>query len=453
MRIGGKLKSIREGKRMTLSELAKNLNWPASKLSKIESGNQEVTVNELQEICENLGIDIQDIMESKRNLTLSYNNFEDSLVERLSEAINSYGTVNKANFTGNETVKIITKDIPELITKHLDIDVQKFFVKGSGGNGQRAEVPWISIFMRDITKRASKGLYLVFLVKADLSGIYLSLNQGFTYFEDKYGKKKSTRIRVKNIAMKIRNLLNTIPEDSLKYINLECINDLGKGYEAGNIAAKYYSIDDMPSDRELINDIRDYITSYEELRGIIGNRTVEQFYDYLLLKDDGYELTEDEERESVNKILASEKTNKEEIIEFKGEKKLKKDSVIDNKGKKVYPRDTKVAANAIEIAGYKCEVDENHPSFIRRSNEKSYTESHHLIPLNCQDDFEFSLDVEENVFSVCSNCHNCIHYGADEERVVLLKKLYDERKGHLDKVGLSISFDDLKKYYKIVGTL
>lgn len=307
----------------------------------------------------------------------------------------------------------------------------------------------MAIFIADITKKASKGLYLVFLVKADLSGMYLSLNQGFTYFENKYGKKKSTKTRVKNTAIKIRNLLNTIPKESLIDIDLNCTNDLGKGYEAGNIAAKYYSINNMPTDEELVNDIKDYIVSYKELSGIIGNRTVEQFYDYLLLKDDGYELNEAEEIEAVNKVLASGKSNKEEIAEFKGEKKPKKDSVIDNKGKKAYPRDPKVAANAIKIAEYKCEVNEHHTSFIRRSNRKNYTESHHLIPLNCQDDFEFSLDVEENVFSVCSNCHNCIHYGSDGERVVILNKLYEERKEHLDKVGLGISFDELKKCYKI----
>lgn len=448
MNIGEKLKNTREGEGVTLSELAKNLNWPVSKLSKIESGNQEVTFNELQEICESLGIDILKIMEGKINLSLNYNNFEDSLIERFSEVINCYRTVNRENFAGNEIVKIITKAIPGLITKYLDIDVQKFLVKGSGGNGQPAEVPWISIFMRDITKTATKGLYLVFLIKADFSGMYLSLNQGFTYFKDKYGTKEG-KIKIKNAASEMRKVLNTIPKDSLKDIDLECTNDLGKGYSAGNIAAKFYSLDNMPTDNELINDIRDYITSYEELKGMIGNRTVEQFYDYLLLKDDGYELTEDEEIKEVDKVLASGKRNKEEPVEFKGEKKPKKDSVIDNKGKKTYPRDPKVAANAIKIAEYKCEVDEYHTSFIRRSNGMNYTESHHLIPLNCQDSFEFSLDTEENVCSVCSNCHNCIHYGSDEERVVILKKLYEQRKEYLHKVGLSISFDDIKKYYKI----
>ena len=445
MKLNKALKDIREGKNMTMSELASTLGWSISKLSKIESGSQEITIKDLEQICNVLGESINDLIGEKRIITTANESYTNDLSETFTEFITKYGSVDRENFAGNDVIKNITKIIPDMITKGLGIDIKKYYVKGSGGNGQPAEVPWVSIFIREITTTATKGLYLVFLVKADLSGMYLSLNQGFTYFKDKYGTKQG-KIKIRKAARGIRNILNTIPKDSLFDINLECINSLGKGYEAGNIAAKHYDISNMSSDIDLINDIREYISTYEELNGIIGSRTVDQFYDYLLLKDDGYATKEEEEIEAVDKALAStEKVNNKEG-EFKGEKKEKKETIIDNKG---YPRDPKVAANALDIAGYKCEVDQNHPSFIRRSNNKNYTESHHLIPVNCEDDFEYSLDVEENVCSICSNCHNCIHYGADEERVDLLEKLYDERKEHLVRVGLEISFDELKKYYKI----
>lgn len=38
-------------------------------------------------------------------------------------------------------------------------------------------------------------------------------------------------------------------------------------------------------------------------------------------------------------------------------------------------------------------------------------EPHHLIPLQYHEEFEWSLDVEANVVSLCSECHNQIHYG------------------------------------------
>lgn len=38
------------------------------------------------------------------------------------------------------------------------------------------------------------------------------------------------------------------------------------------------------------------------------------------------------------------------------------------------------ALNAIVEANYLCEADNNHLSFIRKTNGKNYTEAHHLIP-------------------------------------------------------------------------
>ena len=134
---------------------------------------------------------------------------------------------------------------------------------------------------------------------------------------------------------------------------------------------------------------------------------------------------------------------------FRGEKREKEECYIYNKGKKEYPRDPRVVANARNIANYKCEIDMDHPSFIRKKDNKKYTEAHHLIPLRYHEEFEYSLDVEENVISLCSNCHRCLHHGIDTERSRLLEKLYKERNKLLKKVGLDISLEQLKEYYKI----
>jgi len=68
-----------------------------------------------------------------------------------------------------------------------------------------------------------------------------------------------------------------------------------------------------------------------------------------------------------------------------------------------------------------------------------------LIPMAYTDKFKFSLDVEENIISLCSNCHNQLHYGKGTE--ILLKKLYDDRKEILLKVGIEISFEELVAMY------
>jgi Zn-finger protein len=56
------------------------------------------------------------------------------------------------------------------------------------------------------------------------------------------------------------------------------------------------------------------------------------------------------------------------------------------------------------------------------------------------------LDVEENIVSLCSTCHNHIHYGEGAEE--LLKKLYKTRKKALASVGIVITEEELLSYYK-----
>ena len=68
-----------------------------------------------------------------------------------------------------------------------------------------------------------------------------------------------------------------------------------------------------------------------------------------------------------------------------------------------------------------------------------------MIPMAFQDQFDVSLDVEENIVSLCSNCHNEIHYGRDAN--TLIEILYSERKAVLEKAGIVISMSDLLAMY------
>ena len=132
-------------------------------------------------------------------------------------------------------------------------------------------------------------------------------------------------------------------------------------------------------------------------------------------------------------------------FEYKGIPKKKNEPIIVGTHK-VYCRNRQTAINALAHAGYKCEIDDSHPTFIRRNSDKPYTEPHHLIPMAYSDEYDVSLDVEENIVSLCSNCHNQIHYGKGAEK--LLEKLYNERKEALKKVEIEITLEKLLSYYK-----
>lgn len=78
----------------------------------------------------------------------------------------------------------------------------------------------------------------------------------------------------------------------------------------------------------------------------------------------------------------------------------------------------------------------------------NYTEAHHLIPLEFQDEFKHSLDVPENIVSLCSSCHREIHHGKNAEAII--KKLFYKRNAILKKAKLRIELEDLLKKYKLI---
>lgn len=131
-------------------------------------------------------------------------------------------------------------------------------------------------------------------------------------------------------------------------------------------------------------------------------------------------------------------------FEYKGKPKNKQEPIYSN-GTKTYPRGRQTALNALARAKYECEINVDHPTFKRKKTDVNYTEPHHLVPMAFSDQFEKSLDVEENIVSLCSNCHNQLHYGQGAEE--LLKILYDERKEHLRKAGINISLIELLEKY------
>lgn len=104
-----------------------------------------------------------------------------------------------------------------------------------------------------------------------------------------------------------------------------------------------------------------------------------------------------------------------EGFEYNGTVKHKENPIYIN-GRKTYPRDKQTSINALVHANYECEIDCSHPTFIRRNSGKKYTEPHHLVPMAYSGMFEVSLDREQNIVSLCSNCHNQIHYGIDSDK-------------------------------------
>ena len=131
----------------------------------------------------------------------------------------------------------------------------------------------------------------------------------------------------------------------------------------------------------------------------------------------------------------------------KGQKKPIETIQSDTTNRIVPKRDPSVAVNALCIAHHKCEVNPNHQTFIRKRSSIPYMESHHLIPISRFRDFNYSLDVEENIVSLCPTCHRLLHHGKMADKEHILKILLQDRANGLRQCGIGITLDKLKEYY------
>ena len=98
---------------------------------------------------------------------------------------------------------------------------------------------------------------------------------------------------------------------------------------------------------------------------------------------------------------------------------------------------------------YMCEIDEERNTFLSKSNKENYVEGHHFIPLSKRKHFKVNIDVIENIACLTPNNHRKIHLARDEEKEPLLKKLYYKKINGLKKVGINISFEDIKNFFDI----
>lgn len=123
----------------------------------------------------------------------------------------------------------------------------------------------------------------------------------------------------------------------------------------------------------------------------------------------------------------------------------KKIEYTEENGKRIVRRNRKTSLNALQKAGYRCENNPSHETFIKAGKEVPYMEPHHLIPLAYQKYFKVPLDVEENIVCLCPNCHRFIHYG--KNRGVLALRLFRQRKQYLMNAGIDIDENELLKMY------
>ena len=189
------------------------------------------------------------------------------LKEHIEQILKNYKRVRNETFTEHPIATLLRTTFPEDLEKIIN-KPNKYKITGSAGQGNWTYSPWVAIFDKRITKNAQSGFYPVYLFKEDMSGVYLSLNQGATDLKNKYGTKRANEIlnkRSKEFREKLNGLI-PVADDLLESIDLKVENSPNAPfYETCNIYAKYYSLEDLPSEEKLELDLKEILEMYDLL--------------------------------------------------------------------------------------------------------------------------------------------------------------------------------------------
>ncbi len=225
-----------------------------------------------------------------------------------------------------------------------------------------------------VTDSVQSGYYPVYLFREDLTGVYLSLNQGVTEIREKYRSKAKDALQTK--AADFLAQLGSLPEGFEKgVIDLRPSGsqNLSAYYQSGSICAKFYPSDSMPQESELIADFHAILATYDLLS---YNETVPI----------GSGLQEEDEKSGA--LL-------EDLRKFRQHKRIE--------------RNARLAKEAKRILGYTCSLCGFNFEKTYGDIGHNYIEAHHLTPISELKGKKVLLDPAKDFAVLCANCHRMIH--------------------------------------------
>ena len=310
--------------------------------------------------------------------------------EILIDILSNYTTEKEKTFANNRFAKkvrnLFVQDLSKiLISKYKD----RYIIKGSCGQGQWANCPWIVIMDSIITDTPQKGYYLVYLFDKQMRKVYLSLNQGVTNIKKEFGKEAP--IILSSHAKAYRKRLTTTSKRVIKKIDLSEGGPLADLYEIGNIWAICYDRNNMPDEETLLNDFDLFLSLYQELT-----------------------------------IWCSDEISTSEAVSINADK-----TVEENKVRKLhakFDRKGDISTKVKVRKGYQCEACGLIFSDKYGELGREFIEAHHLIPYSELNEGKTELNIDSDFAVLCSNCHRMIHRLPDPSDLNKLKEIIKRNK-------------------------
>lgn len=209
-----------------------------------------------------------------------------------------YDHKNKPKVDSNEESHIlICSQIPKAL-KSIST-YKKYYIKGSEGNGVKTFYPWICLMDETITRSPQKGLYIAILFRKDMSGFYITLNQGITFFKQTF--RKSAYSRADEAASYFRNKIKE--SGFIDKIDLGSVkNDNGYGFEKTTVIGKFFEKYNF-ADKDIYDSLNTLSNIYDEIIDTIDGKNYESIIPKLV-GDDGLIFTDAESAiEEIDEVI------------------------------------------------------------------------------------------------------------------------------------------------------
>lgn len=178
-----------------------------------------------------------------------------NLRENFLVVMKEYLNARKEMFAKHKISTFVRNDMKEEIFRLPFIQEEQYAVIGSAGKGNWAAIPWLAIMNRNITISTQRGYYIVYLFSEDMKRLYLTFAQGVTETSKEEMDKIKEEIR-ERIPMSSK-----VKTDDDIYLGT---NKYAKDYATSTAAYILYEADNMPSEDELVADLKEMLGYYEE---------------------------------------------------------------------------------------------------------------------------------------------------------------------------------------------
>jgi 5-methylcytosine-specific restriction protein B len=199
--------------------------------------------------------------------------------ELIEEFFTQYPIAKETPFGHNEEIWDLMNTLCDEILPNIDSIAghPHIHIKWSVGNGNWAGVPWIALLDDRITDTTTKGRYVAYLIREDMSGFYVTFGQGTENLREEHGVTGAREI-LQNRVTELRDSLNFLENSDFildDEIDLRATTVRGRSYEKSVAVYKFYERGNIPENDQLNNDLNALLNACETVSLQTSNEVTE----------------------------------------------------------------------------------------------------------------------------------------------------------------------------------